>query len=131
MSQGSLFLAPGPRIKKHPPALTDGDKKRIGRTLAAVRDVMSERWPGGYFGAWSLSALHGALLLRGIHASEAGISARIRELPERCGLDYEKWREPNADGLWLYRLTGEVIEPDPKPALSTCPHCKGVGKVGP
>lgn len=123
---GPLFIQPPPR--KSPPQLTRADGKRLGRQLAAVRDVMLEKWPGGYFGAWSLKALKEELARRGVFATETSISARIRELPD-LGLDYEKWQEPSIRGLWLYRLTGEVVEPQPKPQTHKCPHCDGQGVV--
>lgn len=53
------------------------DKKRLSTQMAAVRNVMSDGLPH------TLKGLVADLAVRGIRASEAGVSARIRDLRKK------------------------------------------------
>lgn len=87
------------------------DGPRIATLLETVRDVMER-------GLWlTLEEIQGYCDRRGAHGSEAGISARLRDLrkPEHGRRTVERRRrgDPRA-GLWEYRLaplyaTGEQM----------------------
>ena len=77
------------------------DGPRIATLLDCVREVMAG-------GEWlTLGEIRRECAARGVHGSEAGISARIRDLrkPQHGGRDVERRRrgEPS-NGLWEYRL---------------------------
>lgn len=71
------------------------DRPRLGALAESVLSVMSD-------GRWrTLGEIRGAVC----RGSEAGISARIRELHSKHGFDYEKRRRGLAEqGLWEYRF---------------------------
>lgn len=105
-----------------PPPLNASDRKRTARQLEAVGDLMSD-------GQWrTLRRLVDDLVLfHKIQSSEPGVSARLRQLRNDFGYVVE--RRLRAPGLHEYRLTGEVVEPRPKPTLHKCSHCAGTGVV--
>lgn len=109
-----LFIAPPPR-KQAPPPLTKDDKKRLGKQAAAIRDLMMNgNW-------WTLAHLQRQLGAQGIPAIITGVSARIRQLK---ALGYVIQRQQLQPGLHAWRLTGEVVEPQPKqPKPHSCPSC--------
>ena len=77
------------------------DKPRLAGQLGAVYDVMSSgRWYT--LGELALEVTN----LLGSHASEASVSARIRDLrKERFGSHtMERKRDEQKVGLWLYRM---------------------------
>lgn len=84
------------------------DGERLGSQLQATLDVLT----GGDW--WTLSALAGAVSERtGKRATEASISARLRDLRKDKfgGHNIESQRDPDADGLWKYRLAAPSDEP--------------------
>jgi hypothetical protein len=84
----------GPQLElTYEPAL---DRERLSRLLGAVLQALRS-------GAWLTLA---EIRERAQHGSEAGISARIRELRD-CGFVIERRRRGNpARGWWEYRMTG-------------------------
>jgi len=77
------------------------DGPRIATLLDCVREVMAG-------GEWlTLGEIRRECACRGVHGSEAGISARIRDLrkPQHGGREVDRRRrgEPS-NGLWEYRL---------------------------
>ena len=80
----------------------DLDGPRTATQLAAVRRVMAS---GGW---WTLARLREVLASEGIASSEAGVSARIRDLrkPEHGSREVERRRV--AGGLHEYRLVPQV-----------------------
>lgn len=81
------------------PHLSHSDDVRLGRCLAAVRDIMAD-------GQWrTFDEIQALLHRREIVASEAGVSARLRDLrkPKFGGMAVEKRRR--TEGVWEYRLT--------------------------
>lgn len=78
--------------------LAPEDMPRLGEQLAAVADVMRG-------GSWyTIGQLHQILAYRGIAASEAGISARLRDL-RKPPLQWTVERRRIAGGLFEYRVT--------------------------
>jgi hypothetical protein len=71
------------------------DRPRLGRLLQAVRDLMLDR-------QWrTLGEIQRELNM----GSEAGISARLRELDNRYGIQHEKRRRaPVSAGIWEYQI---------------------------
>jgi hypothetical protein len=71
------------------------DGPRLGRQLAAVHRALSS---GGWWTLRELSTFCGG--------SEAGVSARLRDLrkPKFGGHEVERERVPGGRGLWRYRL---------------------------
>ncbi len=104
--------APAPSKPKMPilaPSLAPVDVARVATLLQAVLKVMRR-------GEWlTLAELQNACEGLGVHGSEAGLSARLRDLrkPQHGGLTVERRRrgEP-AHGLFEYRL---MPESDPYP----------------
>lgn len=90
---------------------TDG--KRLSRQLDAVRALMLGEALGPFDEGvpcrrwWTFAELRHELQHLGIAASEAGISARIRDLRKaKCG-GYEVERRRVKGGLWEYRVKRE------------------------
>ena len=79
------------------------DAKRLGKQLQAVRDVLLRR---SRWDAWT--TLHGiqsdVWFMRGISASEASISARIRDLRKPKFGGYTVERRRISGGLYEYRI---------------------------
>ncbi len=76
------------------------DGARLSRQLELVEAIMKD-------GQWhTMADIYGKFLGRGMGASEAGISARLRDLrkPKFGGHTIE--REYVADGVWRYRMVG-------------------------
>lgn len=76
------------------------DEVRLAGVLAAVHDVMED-------GKWrTLFQISNALSAKGIQATEAGVSARLRDLrkPQYGARTVLRERVPEASGLWRYRL---------------------------
>ena len=70
-------------------------KTLSGKVLAAMQ-------AGGWMTLYEIRSMCGA-------GSEAGISARIRELHNKYGYEYSKRRRGETKrGVWEYRLTGET-----------------------
>ena len=82
------------------------DAPRIATLLECVRAVMEA-------GEWlTLAQIQRECDARGVHGSEAGISARLRDLrkPQHGGRDVDRRRRGEASrGLWEYRLLPEVM----------------------
>ena len=80
-------------------ALEREDRERLSSQLDRIRylTVKGGKW-------WTLSGLREALRHGGVGASEAGISARLRELRAE-GLTVERRKVHGARGLWEYRVT--------------------------
>jgi arginine repressor len=77
------------------------DGQRLKSQLEAVRQVLSA-------GEWkTLNGISRELHIRGIDASEASISARIRDLRKAKFGAYQVGRRYIDNGLWAYRM--EVI----------------------
>lgn len=77
------------------------DAPRLSTLLATVRAVMES-------GDWlTLSEIALSCLARGVHGSEAGISARLRDFRKAAHgsrrVDRRRRGEPS-NGLWEYRL---------------------------
>ncbi len=81
------------------------DGARLKGQLARVRECL-QRVPGMW---WTLQRLKAAVG----GASEAGVSARLRDLRKRQhgGRKIERRRAKDGSGLWLYRM---VPEPEQK-----------------
>ena len=77
---------------------SDRLRKQLGRVYEAVKDG---RW-------WTLKALARHSFSIGAHDSEAGISARLRDLRKDKFGGYEISREHWGNGEWRYRLVGKV-----------------------
>lgn len=79
--------------------LHPSDLPRIATLLEVVRSVMES-------GEWfTLAQLQSACDERGVHGSEAGLSARIRDLRKaRNGSRVVERRRENDRGLYAYRL---------------------------
>ena len=79
--------------------MTYADRKPMGRQLSTVYALMS-------FGDWwTFESLRDALLRRGIGISEAGVSARIRDLRKPCyGQHIIERRKTERKGIWSYRM---------------------------
>lgn len=75
--------------------------KPLGRQNAAVLRVMARRWPRTEW--WTLPALRDQLSDMGIPISEAGLSARIRDLRKPQYGGHTIVRRKNGS-LWEYRL---------------------------
>jgi arginine repressor len=74
------------------------DGARLTSQLTAVRIILSD-------GHWrTLEELRNELALRGIHASEAGISARVRDLRKAKFGGYQVYRQHIKNGLWAYAM---------------------------
>ena len=76
------------------------DEVRLAGVLSAVHDIVKD-------GKWrTLFQLQNALSAKGIQATEAGVSARLRDLrkPQFGGHTVQRERVRNAPGLWRYRL---------------------------
>jgi hypothetical protein len=92
-----LHVPPNARGKTFDPAK---DEVRLGRVLEAVLTVMKD-------GQWrTLFQIRSALAARDVHTTEAGISARLRDLrkPWGGGHTVESERVPETSGLWRYRV---------------------------
>ncbi|HLG99348.1 MAG TPA: hypothetical protein VKX49_23760 [Bryobacteraceae bacterium] len=77
--------------------LTADDKKRLGRQLDQVRELVLDR------GWWTLGDIQRGLIHRhGGHFPEASISARLRDLRS---LGYTVERKNLGAGLFAYRVT--------------------------
>lgn len=85
------------------PSLKSSDNIRLGSQLCAVRDVMST---GFWYSLSDLVAIANARFA--MKASEAGVSARIRDLRKAKfgGHTIERRRRGNG-GLWEYRLVNQ------------------------
>lgn len=81
---------------------------KIGRNIRLVLDVM-EKTHGWY----SLGGLQAAIDDKfAVYISEAGISARIRDLrkPKYGGRTVDKRRRSKDSDLWEYRLRPQFVE---------------------
>lgn len=112
---GPLFLPPPPRCSA--PRATSWTEKAPSNQKK-LRALLAD-------GAW-----HHMQELQDVAGWRYG--ARLWEIKrgEDGGpqLDIEKMAVLGRDDEWLYRAT-PAKEQKPQPALSTCPHCKGVGRV--
>ncbi len=82
------------------PSLTPADGERLGRCLQAVRDIMAD-------GRWrTFEQIMAALSVQGISASEAGVSARLRDLRKDRFGGYVVERRRRTAGVWEYRVVG-------------------------
>ena len=80
----------------------DRDGDRLGRQYQAVKAIMLDR-------QWhTLPGLCSLLEQQGIHASDAAVSARLRDLRKAKFGEYTIERQYIADGLWRYRMVGHV-----------------------
>lgn len=84
-----------------PCRLTAEDNKRLGKQLAAVKYCLTETaamW-------WTLRQLHAGLIMYfSIHASEASISARLRDLRKPNFGGYTVERRRVEGGFYEYRV---------------------------
>lgn len=65
-------------------------------------------------------------------SSEAGVSARIRDLRKPKWGNHTIEADRTDTGLWIYKMTSELPLLDGKgwnPVTTKCPHCRGTGKV--
>lgn len=73
------------------------DRPRLNTLAGAILEIMED-------GRWRTLGEIRAAVQRG---SEAGISARLRELKSEFGIHYEKRRRgAPVSGLWEYRFNG-------------------------
>jgi len=78
------------------------DGPRLNKTQRAVLQIMQD-------GEWhTLNQLHTALRFMGIRASEASISARLRDLRKPRFGGYTIERKHGKNGLWFYRMKGSA-----------------------
>jgi len=101
--QATLFTGPEKPPKKpfagvtYDPAL---DHERLSRQLGRVYEALSA-------GLWmTLHEIYWECHRAGGRDSEAGISARLRDLRKKAFGGYEIERRRAAGGLWQYRMTG-------------------------
>jgi hypothetical protein len=74
------------------------DGTRLGRQLQAVKAIMAD-------GHWhTLPELCCQMQQQGIHASDAAVSARLRDLRKAKFGGHEIAREHVVDGIWRYRM---------------------------
>lgn len=84
MTQGHLFDGP---------SITPADTVRLTGQLQRVRDYMAD-------GAWrTLAEIAGR-----VSGSEAGVSARLRDLRKKRFGEFRVERRRRGEGLWEYRV---------------------------
>lgn len=79
-------------------ALSFEDRKRIGRQLAAVRDLMLD-------GRWRTVQE----IARVVPGAETALSARVRDLKNVLGLKTASRRVRPGSGLWEFRVVTEEM----------------------
>lgn len=96
-------------------------QKRAATQLEAVRSLTGPTLSTGVRQWWTLRGLVNVLRACDIHATEAGVSARLRDLrrPQHGGHRVE--RREKSPGLWEYRVGPPGSEPEP--AIHSCPTC--------